>query len=83
VAIVEVRVFASLRQHVAPGLTTNTQEPFHLAFHEGQTLRDLMKVIGIPEDAVTISLVNGLRQPLDYMLKDGDRVGLFPPLGGG
>jgi molybdopterin converting factor small subunit len=42
-----------------------------------------MKVIGIPEDAVTISLVNGLRQPLDYMLKDGDRVGLFPPLGGG
>lgn len=80
---VEVRVFANFRQMINPSITPNPDNPFKVEINEGMTLKDLIKTIGIPKDPIVIPLVNGLRESLDYVLNPGDRVGLFPPIGGG
>jgi len=49
----------------------------------GSTLDDLIKYLQIPEDTSLIIMVNGRRQIENLELNDGDRVGIFPPVGGG
>lgn len=50
---------------------------------EGQTIDDLIQDLGIPRELVKLIFVNGKKQESTYVLQDGDRVGLFPPVGGG
>ena len=47
------------------------------------TLAELMAHIGISEQDVKLIFVNGRKADTSYQLMDGDRVGLFPPVGGG
>ena len=49
----------------------------------GTTVEMLIKELNIPEDTVKLIFVNGRKQDASYMLQSGDRVGLFPPVGGG
>ncbi len=42
-----------------------------------------MKRLDIGEDEVHLIFVNSARAGLDTELKDGDRLGLFPAVGGG
>ncbi len=56
-------------------------EAFALA--PGETMGQLIDRLGIPHEEVTLRFVNGKAVQPDYELKDGDRVGLFPPVGGG
>ncbi len=50
---------------------------------EGNTVGTLLSDLGIPEDLVKLIFVNGKLQKKIYQLKNNDRVGLFPPVGGG
>ncbi len=50
---------------------------------EGTTVEMVMKDLTIPLDAVKLIFVNGKKQDSTYVLKHGDRLGLFPPVGGG
>lgn len=50
---------------------------------QGTTVGQLVKSLDIPGDMVKLIFINGIRKGLEYELKDGDRVGLFPPVGGG
>jgi molybdopterin synthase sulfur carrier subunit len=43
----------------------------------------LMARLGIPLEQVKVIMINGLAAGADTILTDGDRVGLFPPVGGG
>lgn len=52
-------------------------------FQDGATVRDVIDELGIPVDDVRIIFINGRGSELDAELKDGDRLGLFPPVGGG
>lgn len=55
----------------------------HFPLEEGAAVADLANRLGIePKDAKLI-FVNGRKGALDTILADGDRVGLFPPVGGG
>lgn len=78
---VEVRVFANLRNTIKIDL--DTRESFILEMPEGSTLYNLLERLGVAQDPTIIGLVNGLRQTHDYALQEGDRVGFFPPVGGG
>ena len=50
---------------------------------EGTTVAGLADLLGIdPKDAKLI-FINGRKGALDSVLAEGDRVGLFPPVGGG
>jgi len=47
------------------------------------TTGDLIRALGIPDGAVAIIFVNGAHATDTTVLQDGDRVGLFPAVGGG
>lgn len=55
--------------------------PYEVA--PGTRVGQLISDLGIPEETVKLIFVNGRKAPLDQVLADGDRVGLFPPVGGG
>jgi len=47
------------------------------------TIADLCTRMGIPVDKVRVVMVNGRNVSLDFELQGDERVGLFPPIGGG
>jgi molybdopterin synthase sulfur carrier subunit len=49
----------------------------------GLTVLALMESLGIPPKEVKIVMLNGRSAPKDSQLNDGDRLGLFPAVGGG
>jgi sulfur-carrier protein len=50
---------------------------------EGTTIKDLISDLGIPNDIVKLIFINGKKQDPNYHIRHKDRVGLFPPVGGG
>ncbi len=52
-------------------------------YPDGATVRDIITLLGIPVEDVRIIFINGRGCELDDVLSDGDRLGLFPPVGGG
>ncbi len=77
---VEVRVFSGLESFI-PGATFGQVIP--VSIPEGFTGRDLFKKLNIPEEQVFTLLVYGVHQDFAAVLQDGDRVSLFPAVGGG
>lgn len=50
---------------------------------EGETVRTMLERVGIPIEEVKIVFINGVSSEFDATLSDGDRVGVFPAVGGG
>lgn len=50
-----------------------------LTFSEGQTVNDVLTVMGISDKDIEGVFVNGKIAPLNTKLRDGDRVAAFPP----
>jgi len=78
---VEVRLFASLRKYNPE--KKEDSDPFALELADGTKLGDLVNKLKIPRQEIGVLMVNGKWQKEDYPLKDGDRIGLFPLIGGG
>ena len=78
---IEIRLFATLVEFVA-GSRAGVPSPVELA--AGTTMAELLTDIGIPPDSVHLVVING-RPTHDpqAILQAGDRVSLFPPVGGG
>jgi molybdopterin converting factor small subunit len=50
----------------------------------GQTaVKDLLSELGIPAHQAKLIFINGRKAGPDTLLQDGDRLGVFPPVGGG
>lgn len=49
----------------------------------GSTPKDVIRVMGLPEDDVAIIMINGRRLKDDVVLNEGDVLALFPAVGGG
>jgi len=77
---VEVRLYANLRRYV-PQLSIG--EAMELELYEGATLRHIFTRLGLPESEVKRVIVNGLSKGYEYVLLDGDRIAIFPPVAGG
>ena len=73
---IEIKCFATLAKYLPENGADYPVAP-------GETVRSLIDKLGIPVKDVTIVFVNNLRSPLETPISDGDRVGLFPPVGGG
>lgn len=70
----EVRFFATLRKKYK-----NIES---IEIENNATVEDLLDKLEIDKET-TIVIVNGKSKLLEHKLKDNDRVGLFPPVGGG
>ena len=78
---VEVRLYATFAKY-AP--TPHAGDPSDLEVESTASVIDVICRLGIPEDDVHLSIVNGrIIHDRSHILQDGDRVGLFPPVGGG
>ncbi|GAB6126107.1 MoaD/ThiS family protein [Humidesulfovibrio idahonensis] len=49
----------------------------------GDTVAAVVARLGIPEEELKLVFVNGVHAPLSTPLAEGDRLGLFPAVGGG
>lgn len=77
---VEVRLFAGLTRYVTG---TVNGEPFKVNLNRQSTVSDLLTRLNIPEKEAFLTIVNGTASPHSAVLENGDRVGIFPPIGGG
>jgi sulfur-carrier protein len=72
---VKVRLYASLREgHEAE---EEVETP------EGTTVASLAQIVRVPRSEVTLVFVNGRHASWETVLREGDNVALFPPIGGG
>ena len=51
--------------------------------NDGSTPGDIMEGIGIPGSEVSLIFINNAHAGPDTVLKEGDTLALFPPVGGG
>ncbi|RJR49251.1 MAG: MoaD/ThiS family protein [Desulfobacteraceae bacterium] len=77
---VELRLYASLGKYM-PEQRSGPSESMEVA--EGSTIRAVLERLNVPLDSVKIIFLNGLHASGDEALKNGDRVGVFPPVAGG
>ena len=77
---VNVKLFATLQRY-KPDVFAG--EVFAVDLPEKSTLADLIAHLDIRENEVKTMFVNGRARAEMYRLKDGDEVGIFPPVGGG
>ncbi len=71
---------ATLRQYVPD---YDPHEGTSLEVAPGTSVLQVMERLHLPAQEVTLIMVDGRRQEADYILEGNERLGLFPPIGGG
>jgi len=77
---VQARLYATLRRY-RPGVGSG--EPIQVELSEGSRVADLLEALGIPQNETKQVFVDGRLRLSDYVLKDGEQLGVFPPIAGG
>jgi len=77
---IELKLFASLRSYLPE---KNESGSCAVETEEGTTIKDVLEQLDVPVDLCKIIFVNGVHAGKDDVLKDGDRLGVFPPVAGG
>ncbi|HZK48680.1 MAG TPA: MoaD/ThiS family protein [Thermoleophilia bacterium] len=76
--MIDVRLFATLPMHSATG-----RKQFQLEPRAQLTVGEVVDAEGLRRADIHIIMINGKHASMDSELVDGDRLGLFPPVGGG
>lgn len=76
--MIDVRLFATLPMH-----STTHRKHFEIESCSRLTVREIVEAEGLKPTDIHIVMINGLHGTLESQLADGDRLGLFPPVGGG
>ncbi len=74
------RLYAALRKY-APDYGLG--EAMELELPDETTLAELYELLKVPPDEVKRTFVSGISKGPSHALSNGDRVALFPPIGGG
>jgi molybdopterin converting factor small subunit len=73
---IQIKLFATLQQFTPPSADSYKIEP-------GMSIRSLLNELEIPESKARLIFIDGLKAELSATLHGGERVGIFPPVGGG
>lgn len=73
---IQIKLFAALQKFM-PAAAEN------YAIEAGTSIRALLKQLDIPEDKAKLIFIDGLKAEPTTVLKGGERIGIFPPVGGG
>ena len=74
---IEIRLFASLKKYLpADSASSYPVEP-------GIPLSVVLDRLAVPEDEVKLVFVDGVKKGTGILLQGGERIGVFPPIGGG
>jgi molybdopterin synthase sulfur carrier subunit len=77
---IDFRLFASLSRYLPEQRTGNLCT---MEIPDGTTIGELLQRLGVPADVRKIIIVNGVHAGESQSLKEGDRIGVFPPVAGG
>jgi sulfur-carrier protein len=77
---IELHLYASFKKFLPEGCGENA---CHMDVEEGTTVKDLLGKLHIPLNAPKVIFLNGIHAKGEEILKDGDRLGAFPPVAGG
>lgn len=78
---VEIKLFGSFRAYHPE---ENSSQSFFLTLSEEEnSVEDVINKIKLPKDEVKIIFVNNVKVTMEKRLKDGDVLGIFPPIAGG
>jgi sulfur-carrier protein len=78
---IELKLYASLSKYMPLALLEKKQG--YLEIGQGTTIKALLQSLNVPLETVKLIFVNGVHAKDDDVLKDGDRLGVFPPVAGG
>ncbi len=81
--VIRVKLYGMLRQYRPETAGGAPHHPFSVHIAENGSVLDLMALMGLPADLVTITAVNQNNTDNATQLNDGDQVSLFPPTAGG
>lgn len=74
--MIEIKLYATLQAYAPPNASCYPIE-------SGTSIEMIVHALKIPTDHVKLIFANGVRCTMDTLVQDGDRIGLFPPVGGG
>ena len=77
---VNVRLFATLRRFYPD---YDPEKGMDVKVEEGSTIEKLIQFLRLPENEARVILINGKSKMTTDTIKDGDRINIFTPLGGG
>lgn len=77
---IEIHLYASLTKYLP---AESEHKTWVREMPEGAEVSDIIGLMNIPDPSVKLIFLNGRHADRNTRLKDGDRVGLFPPVGGG
>jgi len=77
---IELNLYASLTKYLPKKSGGNSCV---VEVEEGTRVKELIAQMSIPQEAPRFIFLNGVHAQGDEVLKDGDRVGAFPPVAGG
>lgn len=77
---IEIKLFASLRKYFPEGETATAA---YLKVPDNATVAQVLDTLKIPLTAAKLIFINNVKAQLDQRLRDGDRLGVFPPVAGG
>lgn len=73
---ITLKLFATLSQFLPDAAD-------HYPIETETTIKDLLKKLYVPEGDVKLIFIDGIKGDLTSTLTGGERVGIFPPVGGG
>jgi len=79
--IIEAKIFATLR-HYLPN-SPNRLDGDKWDMPEGATVRQVLKILNIPEKEAKMLLINGRNADKEKVLNEGDVFHVFPIMAGG
>ncbi len=73
---IQLKLYATLQ-----GFMPDVGEEYPIC--PGMTVQDLLAQIHLPAEKAKLIFIDGTKAELSSRLEGGERVGLFPPVGGG
>ena len=80
---IEVKLYGTLRRYRPQDTGGAPHHPFFVSLIESTTIEQLVVFLSIPNGYVNAAALNNESVEITAVLKDGDKVGLFPPSAGG
>ena len=75
-ATIQIKLFATLREFMPPSSDI-------FGIEQGISIRELLEQLNLPPDKAKLIFINGVKADLPSTLEGGERIGIFPPVGGG
>ena len=77
---VEINLYANLARYLPPDVKAAGGI---MDVSEGMTIEALMHQLRVPTDQIKLIFIDGTHADRKTVLKEGCRLGVFPPVGGG